>query len=633
MKKNMVSKTLAMGIIVLFFGICIQPVFAVDLPINKVEQQLENKFFIKTNPVIQRARTFRKTFGGAHYDTGFCVQQTTDGGYIITGFTRSFIYGNYDVWLIKTDSAGNMEWNKTFGGTYGDCGYYVQQTTDGGYIIIGETNYSYPDGADIWLIKTDSAGNIEWDRTYGGTDDEWCYSGQQTTDGGYIITASTRSFSAGSSDVWLIKTDSSGIEEWNRTFGGTDSDEGWYVRQTTDNGYIITGNTKSFGAGGTWGDIWLIKTDSDGSEVWNRTFGGTDSELGCCVQQTSDDGYIITGETWSFGAGVDDVWLIKTDSAGNMMWNRTFGGNDAERGECVQLTTDGGYIITGWTWSFSAGYEDVWLIKTNSDGNKIWDRSLGGTSRDGGEYVQQTTDGGYIITGWTRSFGAGFNDVWLIKTDEDGYSYNDNDTTPPVTTISFSPENPTGDNGWYVSNVKIILEANDMFGVNTTYYSINSEPWVIYEKPFFLIEDNVYNIVYFSVDNAGNMEFPKLATVKVDQTPPFINLTYKVEGDPDNGWTVYFTAIAFDQMSGMDCVKFYLNDELQETVYGAGPTYKWVLEEWDGISSLDITAYSYDNAGNMASDYVYPMEKSTNYFITEVAGKVSITSKTTSTGI
>jgi hypothetical protein len=132
-----------------------------------------------------------------------------------------------------------------------------------------------------------------------------------------------------------------------------------------------------------------------------------------------------------------------------------------------------------------------------------------------------------------------------------------------------------------------------MYGVNTTYYSINSEPWVIYDKPFVLTKDNVYNIVYFSVDDAGNMEFPKVATVKVDRTPPFINLTYKIIGHPDSGWNIYFTAIAFDQLSGMDCVEFYLND-------------------WDGVSSLDITAYAYDSAGNMVSENANPREKSTS---------------------
>jgi len=316
------------------------------------------------------------------------------------------------------------DWNQTFGGSSYDEGYAVQQTNDGGYIITGATLSFGAGDWDVWLIKTDSNGNEEWNSTFGGSSYDRGYSIQQTNEGGYIIAGCTHSFGNGKFDVWLIKTDSNGSEEWNSTFGGISVDWGYSVVQAAEGSYIIAGYTDSYGAGGS--DVWLIKTDSNGSEEWNSTFGGSCYDRGFSGQQTDDGGYIITGYTVSYnldGTGCD-VWLIKTDPNGNEEWNSTFGGtgipNKFDMGYDVQQTNEGGYIISGDTEILYVSQSDVLLIKTDSSGNEVWTETFGGSNTDRGRSVQQTVEGGYIIVGWAVSFGEPDPDVWLIKTDMNG---------------------------------------------------------------------------------------------------------------------------------------------------------------------------------------------------------------------
>ena len=359
-------------------------------------------FFVSAAIADPGDTLWTRTYGGSAQDQAQCVQQTTDGGYIVGGFTRSFGVGEYDFYLVKTDDSGDTLWTRTYGGSVSDNGRYVQQTTDGGYIFAGQTRSYGAGSADFWLVKTDDSGDTLWTRTYGGSSGDYGYCVQQTTDGGYIVTGSTSSFGAGSADLYLVKTDDSGNTLWTRTYGGSGHDYARSVQQTDDGGYIIAGYGTSFGAGGY--DFYLVKTDDSGDTLWIRTYGGSSDDFGYCVQQITDGGYIITGSTSSFGAGGDDIYLVKTDADGDTLWTRTYGGSEGESGQSVQQTTDGGYIVAGKTSSFGAGNEDVYLIKTGDNGDTLWTRTYGGTDKDYANSVQQTSDGGYIIAGDTYSF-------------------------------------------------------------------------------------------------------------------------------------------------------------------------------------------------------------------------------------
>jgi hypothetical protein len=250
-----------------------------------------------------------RTYGGTSTDIAFSVVQTGDGGYAIAGYTYSFGAGEHDFWLVKTDAAGNMQWNRTYGGTSNDFARSVVQTGDGGYAIAGYTD-SYSVGYDdFWLVKTDSSGNMQWNKTYGGTGNDIAYAVIQTSDGGYALTGETTSYGTGG-DFWLVKTDSSGTVQWNQTYGGASGDVAYSLVQTGDGGYALAGHTESYGAGNY--DVWLVKTDSSGTVQWSRTYGGADNDVARSVVQTGDGGYALAGYTDSYGAGGYDFWFIKT---------------------------------------------------------------------------------------------------------------------------------------------------------------------------------------------------------------------------------------------------------------------------------------------------------------------------------
>lgn len=364
--------------------------------------------------------TFQKTFGiSGINDFGNSVQQTSDSGYILTGYNDN-VTGNYDLYLIKTDAYGNAVWSKTYGGTGIDIGWSVCQTFDGGYVVTGRSDTSFSPFT-LFLIKTDPIGDTVWVKRFISGFGSIGYSVQQTSDSGYIICGIT-SVGSNNLDVYLIKVDSIGNLLWSKTFGDADTDEGWAVKQTRDGGYIITGERWSLGQ-----SICLIKTDHNGDSIWTRVYHGSDG-YGQNVLQTSDGGYIIGGSLSAAG----NVSVIKTDSVGNLVWEKNFQCTSAfTYGYSIAQTSDGGYAMAGHV-STSNG-NDVFINKIDSLGNLLWAKTFGGTGNDYGNSIQQTTDGGYVIAGYSNSFSGSFDmDIYLIKTDANGNS-GCNEGTPTLT--------------------------------------------------------------------------------------------------------------------------------------------------------------------------------------------------------
>ncbi len=352
---------------------------------------------------------WNSTFGGRYGDGAWCLQETENGGYILVGNSASRGEGS-DLLLIRTDAMGNRIWSKILGGAGEDVGYFVQETRDGGFIVTGSTK-SFAVGEEIlWLVKTDANGTLSWDKTFGGfvsSSGDGGWSVDETDDADFIIAGYTQSQGSGRKDLWLIKTDEQGNKIWDRTFGGRNDDVGMSVLQSRDGGYIVAGRTASFGEYGD--DIWLLKTDSRGEELWNATFGGKQDDAGFQVVELAD-GYAVVGRTES-SSDKKRIILIKMDLDGQKLWERTYTGGSASS---LQSTDDGGYIIVGRIDDTKTG-RDALLIKTDSTGSEEWSMTLGGSCDDIGTFVVQSGDGSYTLAGITSSYGLGREDAWLVK--------------------------------------------------------------------------------------------------------------------------------------------------------------------------------------------------------------------------
>lgn len=357
-------------------------------------------------------------FGGPGNEAGYAIREAPDGGVVAAGYTDSYGAGSADAFLIGIDAGGEAQWQQTFGDASNDGARAIIALAEGGYALAGYT-YSYVSrSADVLLVRTDPSGAQVWARSYGGPLAQGGHAVARAPDGGYLVAGYAATVSPGANNVYILKTDSTGSSIWSKTFGGTEVDEAHALCPASDGGYVVVGDTWSYGAGGA--DVLMLKIDANGNQVWQKTFGGSADERGNAVAPTADGGYIIAGRTFSFGAGLLDMYLVKTDATGNLVWQETFGGTASDEACGVAQTADGGHIVAGFTDSYGEGNFDAYLVKTNASGDLLWQKTYGGAQDDGANCLTVDADGGFILAGWTNSFGHGGDDLYLLRTDSLG---------------------------------------------------------------------------------------------------------------------------------------------------------------------------------------------------------------------
>ncbi len=358
---------------------------------------------------------WEKSFGGIESDDGNAILQTSDGGFIIFGSTSSSGLGGSDIWLIHTNSLGNVLWSKTIGFDQIERGFDGRETFNGDLIVTGYTNSIGAGNYDVFLARTDSLGDTLWTKAYGTTGYESGNAVFQTPNGGgFVVAGETGTTVSSFYDAYLVKTNASGNLLWTQTIGGKNDDGANDVRQNSYGDYIITGYTKSFGAGDY--DVWLICTDPSGNVLWSKTFGGNQEDIGQAIVPTSDGGCAITGLTYSFGSGNSDIYLIRTDSSGDSLWTKTYGeASTYEGGYSLAKTNDGGFVITGTSVSIANSTQNVIVIRTDSLGNEIWTKTIEENGSAVGYSIRKTTDGGYAVGGSLTPSGTAESDVLLIR--------------------------------------------------------------------------------------------------------------------------------------------------------------------------------------------------------------------------
>lgn len=391
-------------------------------------------FLLLVAASLQAQVTFQRTFGSAQLDQGFYVARAA-GGFVLAGTTDLNSAGGTDACIMKTDFSGNLQWMKTAGGAGNELAIFTGVLPNGDIVSCGETFSVGMGGGDAFMCRMDSSGNVIWLQTWGDTLYDIAYSYAPTSDGGFIVCGLTQEAAPADFDAFLIRTDASGDTLWTRQYGGPGIDHAVSVIQTADGGFAFSGKCMSFGAGSS--DIYLVRTDAAGDTLWTRVIGGTGWDEGMCLREMPNGDLAICGGTNSYGEGDYDHLLLRTDASGVVLWMHTYGGPKIEAAYGMSLTADGGFVFTGYTETFGEGHApanqpgehvlgtdsaNVMTIRTNGNGDTTWCMSYGGPKKEESFMVLPYSDGGFVIAGYSSSFGNDSDNVMIIRTDSLGRS-------------------------------------------------------------------------------------------------------------------------------------------------------------------------------------------------------------------
>lgn len=429
-------------------------------PVDAVAQQI-------CPPRIQ----WQQTYGSIGIDESSAVRQTSDGGFIVGGSSSSPSpgtgnrtapeWGGQDFWIVRIDASGSNLWDRAYGSLGAEYLTSLEQTSDGGFILAGNSSSLGPSGnktansyglGDVWLVRTDSSGNKLWDVSFGGQGSDWANSVRQTSDGGFVVAGASTSPPSGNkasvnwrgADFWVVRLDRNGQKLWDRSFGGIFWDVAFVIRETSSGGFIVGGYSGSGNEGnksaGNFGfdDYWVVRLDGDGNKLWDHSFGGNSSEELRSLVETPDGGFLLAGESYSFPSGNKtstrfgdyDWWVIRVNGNGSEVWQRSYGGTDYDILREVNRTADGGFLLSGSSYSRTNGTKtgrwygrsDYWMVRINGSGDQLWDQTLGTRGEDSAEGAQQTADGGFIVAGTSYDRGGnktsptfGNGDFWVVK--------------------------------------------------------------------------------------------------------------------------------------------------------------------------------------------------------------------------